>query len=171
MSVTSGPTKSHSWLRVADNVCNTLMMSTTDSVYNRRCLQHTVCDVARHVLQNKNSKLNFCVMSHCHMLAVCCTTICVLVHKTELNLKCLVLVGVTNACLGGRGSAECSELTNAYGSLPEVCTLSGLGVWQTHICFDKLRFNLWSANNQFRSSSISSSDLHIIYQDLLDITN
>ena len=169
MSVTSGATKSHSWLRVADNVCNTLMMSTTDNVFNT--LFSCLCDATQHVLKTKNSKHNFCVMSHCHMLAVCCTTICVLVHKTELNLKCLVLVGVTNACLGGRRSAECSELTNAYGSLPEVCTLSGLGVWQTHICFDKLRFNLWSANNQFRSSSISSSDLHIIYQDLLDITN
>ena len=107
----------------------------------------------------------------CHMKTVCCTTICVLVHKPELNLKWFASVRVTNACLGGRGSAECSGLTNAYGSLPEVCTLSGLGVWQSHICFDKLRFNLWSANNQFRSSSISSSDLHIIYQDLLDITN
>ena len=115
MSVTSGATKSHSWLRVADNVCNTLMMSTTDNVYNT--LFSCLCDATQHVLKTKNSKHNFCVMSHCHMLAVCCTTICVLVHKTKLNLKCLVFVGVTNVCLGGRGSAECSELTNAYGSL------------------------------------------------------
>ena len=148
------------------------------SVTHWWCLQQTmslthcflVCVMPRTTCwKQKNSKHNFCVMSQCHMLAVCCTTVCVLVHKPELNLKCFVLVGVTNVCLGGRGSAECSELTNAYGSLPEVCTLSGLGVWQTHICFDKLRFNLWSANNWFRSSSISSSDLHIIYQDLLDI--
>ena len=128
MSVTSGATKSHSWLRVADNVCSTLIMSTTDNVFNT--LFSCLCDATHHVLKTKNSKHNFCVMSHCHMLAVCCTTICVLVHKTELNLKCLVLVGVTNVCLGGRGSAECSELTNA----DDVCNTLMLSTTVLQIC-------------------------------------